>query len=327
MSENTKEHELALRTLRADPKLQMRLKLYLNDLLNFNKDSDAQVRLESDPAASYYLGSAYFSTEQIQYLLKFPSARSGITFQQCLEGKMTEKVIASGQGRSRDYHVCTSHDLAPCVQSVFNIQKGFQEEKAFREALKYMIEADICKVAGALENVVAYLSFLHTYNMAKGSAKKIYEKNTQALGNLRKYHAAIVAVYAAWRIIYHWNSFTLSQMIGCGVVNGIFVWLYRSLSASATATIANGTVEDAGFDLSGEGLVAYMFDVIYIGWFVLLTTAFISSKFWWTYIVVPIFAAYTLYKKVAPMLGRGPAMEAPMPGKKQQKQKVKYSRG
>ncbi|TPX62295.1 hypothetical protein PhCBS80983_g00535 [Powellomyces hirtus] len=298
MSENTKEHELALRTLRADPKLQMRLKLYLNDLLNFNKDSDAQVRLESDPAASYYLGSAYFSTEQIQYLLKFPSARSGITFQQCLEGKMTEKVIASGQGRSRDYHVCTSHDLAPCVQSVFNIQKGFQEEKAFREALK-----------------------------AKGSAKKIYEKNTQALGNLRKYHAGIMAVYAAWRIIYHWNSFTLSQMIGCGVVNGIFVWLYRSLSASATATIANGTVEDAGFDLSGEGLVAYMFDVIYIGWFVLITTAFISSKFWWTYIVVPIFAAYTLYKKVAPMLGRGPAMEAPMPGKKQQKQKVKYSRG
>ncbi|KAJ3155858.1 hypothetical protein HDU89_005416 [Geranomyces variabilis] len=108
-----------------------------------------------------------------------------------------------------------------------------------------------------------------------------------------------MSVYAAWRIFYHWQSFTIAEMIGCGFVNGVFVWLYRSLSSSAAATIgAGGTVEDAGFDLSGEGLVAYMFDIIYIGWFVLLTTAFISSKFWWTYIIIPIFAAYTLYQKV-----------------------------
>ncbi|KAJ3177895.1 hypothetical protein HDU87_004177 [Geranomyces variabilis] len=110
-----------------------------------------------------------------------------------------------------------------------------------------------------------------------------------------------MSVYAAWRIFYLWQSFTITEMLGCAFVNGVFLWLYRSLSSSAAATIgAGGTVEDAGFNLSGEGLVAYMFDIIYIGWFVLLTTAFISSKFWWTYIIIPIFAAYTLYQKVPP---------------------------
>ncbi|KAJ3012674.1 hypothetical protein HKX48_006162 [Thoreauomyces humboldtii] len=166
---------------------------------------------------------------------------------------------------------------------------------------------------------------------AKGSAKKIAEKNTVALSNLLKIHVAVSLLHASYRIFYHWSTFTFSQWIGAVFVNGLFLFLYRALSASAKITYAaNGTVEDAGEDLGGEGLVAYMFDVIYVGWFVLLTTAFISNKFWWTYIIIPIFAAYTLYKKVAPMLGRGGSAmpQQPANGKQQKRAtKVKYSRG
>jgi hypothetical protein len=33
-------------------------------------------------------------------------------------------------------------------------------------------------------------------------------------------------------------------------------------------------------------IFSYMFDIIYITWFVHITTAVISGKFWYTYIVV-----------------------------------------
>ncbi|CAO3649437.1 unnamed protein product [Cunninghamella echinulata] len=36
-----------------------------------------------------------------------------------------------------------------------------------------------------------------------------------------------------------------------------------------------------------------MFDIIYITWFVSITTAFISDKFWFTYLAIP---GYALYK-------------------------------
>ncbi|KND02816.1 uncharacterized protein SPPG_01898 [Spizellomyces punctatus DAOM BR117] len=135
--------------------------------------------------------------------------------------------------------------------------------------------------------------------MAKGSAKKIHEKNTQTLSNLLKTHAGVTAFYILWRVFFLWSSLSKWHIIGWALANGLFVWLYRSLGASATPSFGpNGVIEDAGADLSAEGLVAYMFDIIYIGWFVLVATAVISDKFWWTYLVVPGFAAYKIYDKV-----------------------------
>lgn len=43
-----------------------------------------------------------------------------------------------------------------------------------------------------------------------------------------------------------------------------------------------------GDDLGQHGLTSYMFDIIYVTWFVHTTTALISNKFWYTYIVVRI---------------------------------------
>ncbi|KAI8819742.1 uncharacterized protein EV422DRAFT_507363 [Fimicolochytrium jonesii] len=129
-----KEYEAALPALHANKQLFAKTKIYLNDLLTFRSDPDARDRLESDPAATYYLSSAYFSTSEVDFLLAFPT-NSGLSFQQCVQAAMAEKVSASSEGRSKDYHVCTSHDLAPLVRDVFGIRKGFQEEKAFKESL------------------------------------------------------------------------------------------------------------------------------------------------------------------------------------------------
>ncbi|GAA5887068.1 hypothetical protein JCM16303_007123 [Sporobolomyces ruberrimus] len=45
----------------------------------------------------------------------------------------------------------------------------------------------------------------------------------------------------------------------------------------------------------GKGLIQYMFDLIYITWFVHVTTALVSTKFWYAFWIIP---GYGLYKAV-----------------------------
>ncbi|KAI8060374.1 uncharacterized protein B0P05DRAFT_557862 [Gilbertella persicaria] len=131
--------------------------------------------------------------------------------------------------------------------------------------------------------------------MANASSKKVATKNKQTLVNLQKGIMAINAVYVLWRIIYHWSTFTFGQCLLYVTTAGISMLLYRVLLSSGTPEYsADGTLIRSGDDLAAEGLTAYMFDIIYITWFVHLTTAFISNKFWYTYIVIPGYAAYKL---------------------------------
>ena len=53
-----------------------------------------------------------------------------------------------------------------------------------------------------------------------------------------------------------------------------------------------------GDDLGQHGLTAYMFDIIYVTWFTHVTTALISNKFWYTYLAIPMYAAYFGYNKL-----------------------------
>ncbi|KAI9105936.1 hypothetical protein DFS34DRAFT_36889 [Phlyctochytrium arcticum] len=164
--------------------------------------------------------------------------------------------------------------------------------------------------------------------MAKSSAKKIYAENTKILANVVKIHFAVLSVYAVYRMLYLWSSFSTWHMIAVGILNGIFGWLYRYLRDSAAASFDGvGQVVDAGTDLSAEGLVAYAFDVIYIGWFVLISTAFISDKFWWISISIPAFAMYKIFTKIKPLLsGFASGPTASDTNDKQKRQKVKYAR-
>ena len=134
-----REYDSALKTLHANIDLWNRVKIFLQDLLTFGSDTEARERLEADPAASYYVSSVYFTSDEIQLLLNFPTY-SGLTFQQCVEASMVEKMAATSEGNSRDYNVCTSHDLAPMVRDAFGIRKSFQEKTTFKEALKVFKE-------------------------------------------------------------------------------------------------------------------------------------------------------------------------------------------
>ncbi|KAG0947809.1 hypothetical protein G6F57_002042 [Rhizopus arrhizus] len=134
--------------------------------------------------------------------------------------------------------------------------------------------------------------------MANTSSKKIAASNKQTLQNLRKGFLIVNSVYFLWRIIYHWTSFTFSQSLLYISTAGLTFLFYRVLVSSGTPTYnTNGTLINSGDDLNAEGLTAYMFDIIYVTWFVHITTAFISNKFWLVYLVIPAYAAY----KIIPM--------------------------
>ncbi|KAI7893634.1 uncharacterized protein EV154DRAFT_600686 [Mucor mucedo] len=140
---------------------------------------------------------------------------------------------------------------------------------------------------------------------ANASSKKISAANQQTLINLRKGFIGVNAIYFLWRIVYHWDSFTFSQFFLYLTTGGLTALFYRVLKSSGTPTFAaNGSLISSGEDLNSEGLTAYMFDIIYVTWFVHITTAFISNKFWLAYLSIPAYAAYKLVPMAMSYFGK-----------------------
>ncbi|CAG8612245.1 7117_t:CDS:2, partial [Diversispora eburnea] len=102
-------------------------------------------------------------------------------------------------------------------------------------------------------------------------------------------------IYFIFRISYHYDSFTFwiatKYLITCGI--SLFLW--KQLVSYGTPRFRpNGSVDWPGEDLNAEGLTAYMFDVIYVTWFVHITSMFFEWA-WWFYTVIPLFGAYKIW--------------------------------
>jgi len=67
--------------------------------------------------------------------------------------------------------------------------------------------------------------------------------------------------------------------------NGVAFWL---LTVSSRVTLdADGEIADPGADLTASGLISYYWDMLYISWFVQVTTL-LSDWFWLAILVVRI---------------------------------------
>lgn len=58
-----------------------------------------------------------------------------------------------------------------------------------------------------------------------------------------------------------------------------------------------GELIDGGFNMNEGGLCGYIHDILYITVFVQLASI-ISDKFWYAYLVIPMFACYKLWQLV-----------------------------
>lgn len=123
--ENFTKRDKNLKALHDNKDLWMRLKMYHHDLKSFSSSEFARNRLLNTHHA-LFMSDCYFSDEERKYLLEFPTS-SGLPLHaflhEVLEGK-------------RDHELCTSHDLAPPIENVFGIRKGYEKEKLFGDTLK-----------------------------------------------------------------------------------------------------------------------------------------------------------------------------------------------
>ncbi|KAI8897069.1 hypothetical protein BC833DRAFT_621593 [Globomyces pollinis-pini] len=120
--------------------------------------------------------------------------------------------------------------------------------------------------------------------MAGAAGKKIAEKNRSILQLHKQIYAGIVSFYVLFRILYHWNTFTTFHTVWFIFINVTILLLGWQMKSTA----------DDGGDLSVDGgLLSFFWDVIYIGWIILVTTCY-SDKFFWLSILIPLFAAYKI---------------------------------
>ena len=88
-------------------------------------------------------------------------------------------------------------------------------------------------------------------------------------------------IYLLYRVALHWSSFSGYHMAGYAVL------------LILSGTMKNMVVASRGAGSSGE----YFEDVLYITLFVQLGSMY-SDHFWWTYLVIPLYAIYSFIKRI-----------------------------
>jgi hypothetical protein len=127
-------YEEKLKILHCDALLWNRIKIFIYDLLRFGNPELARNRLERAQCGPFMFSLPYFDEKQAQILLSFHT-HEGLSVRDVLSVLMQKK-FKSGPVILDFAHLCTSHDMAPSLQTVFGIRKGFDSEKNFRLALK-----------------------------------------------------------------------------------------------------------------------------------------------------------------------------------------------
>ncbi|RUP48319.1 hypothetical protein BC936DRAFT_144716 [Jimgerdemannia flammicorona] len=142
--------------------------------------------------------------------------------------------------------------------------------------------------------------------MANTSAKRIAADNKKTLANLQRGFIAVNIFYILWRVIFYWSTFSFSHFLLYGSTVAVTLYLYNLLYGMGNPVyLSDGSLAKSGDDINGEGLVAYFFDIIYVTWFVHVTTALISDKLWWLMLSIPAYAVYKGWGFIAPYLFSG----------------------
>ena len=120
-------------------------------------------------------------------------------------------------------------------------------------------------------------------HQANQSSKKIAAQNIKIL----QYHLYAIIIttilYIITRFMVFSKSFTYKHIVGFLLIESLLVALYLQLAALA---------RDDGMDLSDtNSLIAYYFDIMYIGIFVLVTKALVADVFWYTLWLASIVAS------------------------------------
>ncbi|KAI5479897.1 hypothetical protein MNV49_002455 [Pseudohyphozyma bogoriensis] len=119
--------------------------------------------------------------------------------------------------------------------------------------------------------------------------KRIAAQNKGTVNTLRIGFAVSNIIYLLHLFIFR-SGRTWTRLFYFSVTDVLAIVLWNQLEGMAKR----------GDDLSAAGLTSYMFDVIYVTWFVHVGTALITTKFWLLYLSIPAYAIYRLGKFAIP---------------------------
>eukprot|EP01102_Stenamoeba_stenopodia_P012017 TRINITY_DN3743_c0_g1_i3.p1 TRINITY_DN3743_c0_g1~~TRINITY_DN3743_c0_g1_i3.p1 ORF type:complete len:164 (+),score=26.99 TRINITY_DN3743_c0_g1_i3:81-572(+) len=157
--------------------------------------------------------------------------------------------------------------------------------------------------------------------MANQSAKKIKAQNEKELRNILLISAIALCLFGSVRFFV--LSYSLWHVVGLLIALGLLYFCYSSLSSFAKPQKATPTSEETHNDLRQQGLCEYYFDVIYITWFVLVTSL-LSDWFWIVYLTIPGFAGWKLWQTVLQPYLAASSTTPQEPNSTEDKKKPKY---
>uniref|UniRef100_A0A7N0RGU1 Transmembrane protein 208 n=1 Tax=Kalanchoe fedtschenkoi TaxID=63787 RepID=A0A7N0RGU1_KALFE len=160
--------------------------------------------------------------------------------------------------------------------------------------------------------------------MANQGAKKRKEENARHMRTLLRVIIACNVVYVLVRMLILHSTFTWKHWFGLALTSGAYFVPYSLLEKMAKPSYADdGELLDGGFDMSTGGVCGYLHDVIYITCFVQLMSI-ISGKFWFTYLVIPVFGGYKLFGLSRGLFSGG--SEGPVEDEKTRKKREKMEK-
>ncbi|GAA5996779.1 Snd2p [Rhodotorula paludigena] len=128
--------------------------------------------------------------------------------------------------------------------------------------------------------------------MAGASSKRIAQANAATLKQLNLGFAISGAIYLLHLAVFS-SGRSYRRLFLFAATEAIAIGLWNMMKSMAAR----------GEELNGsKGLVSYMFDVIYITWGVHVAAALLTTKAWYIYWVIPLYALYRLVTVFLPTL-------------------------
>ncbi|KAJ2398713.1 hypothetical protein GGI23_003082 [Coemansia sp. RSA 2559] len=138
-----------------------------------------------------------------------------------------------------------------------------------------------------------YLHLVLGSYQANQSAKRIVQENAARMSLLKKVYIGVNAFYIVVRFLLQFGSLGWKEFVMYAVTFGLESFIYVNLyQVSRPRYDPGGILVDAGTDLSQPGLVSYMFDYLYVSWFV-HSLSLLTRWAWLLYLAIPVYLVVT----------------------------------
>ena len=152
-------------------------------------------------------------------------------------------------------------------------------------------------------------------NMAQKAKKDRAKSNTAALNNLHIGSLVVNALFILFSLLIRRRSFVAYFILSIPAIVAEYV---LETSGRPKYDAETKALKSAGEDLAAPGLTEYLFDVVWVTWFAVISVILFGNKGWFVWVVVPAYGAYKGYGLLGLARGlRGAGQSGQLPAEEQ----------